>query len=95
MVAVTVPGAGGARGALRRRLTAWRVRRRRLVPAATAGASAALQGVLAAILAVRGLAGLALVAYGAWLAWPPAGFIVAGAGLLADHLADAPRDGSG
>jgi hypothetical protein len=27
------------------------------------------------------LAGVALVAYGAWLAWPPAGFVVAGAAL--------------
>lgn len=34
--------------------------------------------------ALPGLAGVGLLAYGAWLAWPPAGFIVAGALLLAD-----------
>ncbi|MFD9943205.1 hypothetical protein ACFWYW_14570 [Nonomuraea sp. NPDC059023] len=32
-----------------------------------------------------GLLGLGLAAYGAWLAWPPAGFITAGALLLADR----------
>jgi len=35
------------------------------------------------------LVGFALIAYGAWLAWPPAGFVVAGALLtLAAYLYD-------
>lgn len=34
-----------------------------------------------------GVLGLGLVAYGAWLAWPPAGFLAAGGLLLADQLA--------
>jgi hypothetical protein len=29
-----------------------------------------------------GLIGLALLAYGAWRAWPPAGFMVGGLGLI-------------
>jgi hypothetical protein len=37
--------------------------------------------------AATGLLGLGLVAVGCWLAWPPAGFIVAGALLLADRVA--------
>lgn len=32
-------------------------------------------------------AGLGLVSYGAWLAWAPAGFLVAGALILADQIA--------
>jgi hypothetical protein len=32
-------------------------------------------------------AGVGLVSYGAWLAWAPAGFIVAGVLLLADQVA--------
>lgn len=35
-----------------------------------------------------GLLGLGLVSYGAWLAWQPAGFLTAGALLLADQIAD-------
>jgi hypothetical protein len=31
--------------------------------------------------------GVCLVSYGAWLAWAPAGFIVAGGLLLADQIA--------
>ncbi|MFF3643385.1 hypothetical protein [Streptomyces sp. NPDC002564] len=38
--------------------------------------------------ALPGLAGLGLVAYGAWLAWPPAGFVAAGLLILADQVAD-------
>lgn len=38
------------------------------------------------------LGGLALVAYGAWMAYHPAGYIVAGAGLLADQIADARKE---
>ncbi len=33
------------------------------------------------------LLGLALLSYGAWLAWPPAGFLTAGALILADQIA--------
>lgn len=32
-----------------------------------------------------GLAGIGLLAYGAWLAWPPAGWMIAGALLLVDR----------
>ncbi len=46
----------------------------------------ALGGVLNAAPAlvrdVAGLAGVGFVAYGAWLAYPPAGFIVIGSALL-------------
>lgn len=38
--------------------------------------------------ALPGLAGICLVSYGAWLAWPPAGFLAAGLLLLADQVAD-------
>jgi hypothetical protein len=38
--------------------------------------------------ALPGLAGLGLVSYGAWLAWPPAGFLTAGVLVLADQVAD-------
>ena len=41
--------------------------------------------------AAPGLGGLALISYGAWLAYHPAGFIVAGFGLLVDRIADARR----
>lgn len=34
------------------------------------------------------LLGWALVSVGAWLAWPPAGFLTAGGLLLADQVAD-------
>lgn len=34
------------------------------------------------LLTVMLAVGVALVSYGAWLAWPPAGFIVAGAALV-------------
>lgn len=37
------------------------------------------------------LVGAGLVAYGAWLAWPPAGFIVAGLGLLVPGVVGAVR----
>lgn len=35
--------------------------------------------------ALPGLIAVGLVSYGAWLAWPPAGFIAAGVLLLADR----------
>ncbi|MEV4001005.1 hypothetical protein [Actinomadura sp. NPDC049753] len=62
---------------------------------AAAAAGTALRAVFTAVLAVRALAGVMLVAYGAWLAWPPAGFIVAGAALLADRLDDRRRPDGG
>lgn len=56
-----------------------------------AGATGTVVGFLARVL--PGLAGLALVSYGAWLAWPPAGFLTAGVLVLADQIADRPRRG--
>jgi hypothetical protein len=40
----------------------------------------------ATLSALPGLGGLAALSYGAWLAYPPAGFMVAGVGVLADVL---------
>lgn len=62
-------------------------RRRRLSFAPVVGAVAAaaghvLRGVRRVALAVPGVAGAGLVAFGAWLAWPPVGFVVAGVFLL-------------
>lgn len=54
--------------------------------AALAGAVGLVVGVLGR--ALPSLTGLGLVAYGAWLAWPPAGFLAAGALILADQVAD-------
>ena len=51
-----------------------------------AGAAGVVVGVLWRSL--PGLAGLGLVSYGAWLAWRPAGFLVAGVLVLADQVAD-------
>lgn len=51
-----------------------------------AGAAGAAVGALWRSL--PGLAGLGLVSYGAWLAWRPAGFLVAGVLVLADQVAD-------
>lgn len=42
--------------------------------------------VRVALAAVPGLAGLVLLAVGAWMAWPPAGPMVAGALLVADRV---------
>lgn len=55
------------------------LRRARLAVAAGTG-----HMLLAAWRAAPGLAGLGLLAYGAWLAWPPAGFITGGLAILAD-----------
>lgn len=52
-------------------------------------AAATAAGVL--FRAAPGIGGLGLVSYGTWLAYHPAGFIVAGAGLLVDRVADARR----
>ncbi|MEV0149092.1 MULTISPECIES: hypothetical protein [unclassified Nonomuraea] len=55
---------------------------RRLMDRIAGPAGSALRRVL---LALPGLAGVALLAYGAWLAWPPLGFMVAGVALLVDR----------
>jgi hypothetical protein len=63
----------------RRRLVNWS----RFMTPVAAGAGHALR--LSQRLAVNapGVAGAGLVSYGAWLAWAPAGFVVAGVFLLA------------
>lgn len=68
---------------------AWRARASGIGNAWASGAGTALRVALAGVLAVRGLAALVLLSYGAWLAYEPAGWMVAGALLLADRLADA------
>lgn len=55
--------------------------------AAPDAATLAGRAARAAVRALPGLLGLLLVAYGCWLAWAPAGFIAAGALLLADRVA--------
>jgi hypothetical protein len=62
------------------------MRRRQAWAAGLAGAAGTVVGV--AWRALPGFAGLGLVSYGAWLAWRPAGFLVAGALVLADQVAD-------
>lgn len=57
--------------------------------AARGDRAAALGALVRVVLAaLPGVVGLVLLAVGAWLAWPPAGFMVAGAVLLADRVAD-------
>lgn len=51
-----------------------------------------LRALLVTVVAVRGLVALALISYGAWLAWPPAGFMVAGGLLLADRMLDERKE---
>lgn len=58
--------------------------RRRLMASA---AGAAGHVAAAAIRFGPSVAGTALVSYGAWLAWQPAGFLVAGSLILADQIA--------
>lgn len=53
------------------RMTSW---------AETLGTALRLLGTV-----LPGLLGWALLSYGAWLAWPPAGFMVAGGLLLVDQ----------
>lgn len=62
------------------------MRRRQAWAARLAGAAGTVLGALWR--ALPGLGGLGLVAYGAWLAWPPAGFLTAGGLLVADQVAD-------
>ncbi|MER5678682.1 hypothetical protein ABT081_17245 [Streptomyces sp. NPDC002238] len=70
------------------------MRRSQAWVARLAGVAGAVTGVLWR--ALPALLGVGLVAYGAWLAWPPAGFLAAGALLLADQVADRmPRGKSG
>lgn len=59
----------------------------------SAAAAAAPLGNLVRVVvaALPGLLGVALVAYGAWMAWPPAGFIVGGLALLADRAWEQAR----
>lgn len=59
-----------------RRRHARAVRLRRIGEAAAAGLHELVRAAAA-------LGGAGLVAYGAWLAWPPAGFLVGGALLIA------------
>lgn len=58
----------------------------RFLASARPSAVATLHALLAAVVALRGLAGLLLISYGAWLAYPPAGFVIAGVLLLADRV---------
>lgn len=62
------------------------MRRRQAWAARLAGVAGLAVGALWR--ALPGLAGLGLVSYGAWLAWPPAGFLMAGVLVLADTVAD-------
>ena len=43
---------------------------------------------------LAGLAGVAAISTGAWMAWPPAGFMVGGALVLAGALLSARQDAS-
>ncbi|MFJ8871084.1 hypothetical protein ACIRD6_35695 [Streptomyces sp. NPDC102473] len=70
------------------------MRRSQAWVARSAGVAGAVTGVLWR--ALPSLLGVGLVAYGAWLAWPPAGFLAAGFLLLADQVAGRmPRGKSG
>lgn len=71
------------------RVADWRSRFSALAKPAALAAVAAL---LAAVEALRGLAGLVLISYGAWLAYHPAGFVVAGVLLLADRIMDERKE---
>lgn len=67
--------------------------RRQAMLAGLAGAAGWTVGALGR--ALPGLAGLGLVSYGAWLAWQPAGFVMAGVLILADQVADRLSSGRG
>jgi hypothetical protein len=57
--------------------------RRRLLPALAAVAGHVLRLSVRVGVQFPGLAGAGAVCYGAWLAWAPAGFVVAGMFMLA------------
>lgn len=69
------------------------MRRWQALEARLAGAAGLAAGALLRWLPA--LAGLGLVSYGAWLAWPPAGFLTAGVLVLADQVADRMAGGRG
>lgn len=75
--------------ARRSKLVAWRGR---VAGAAAVSAGSVLRALFVAVVAVRGLAGLALISYGAWLAYPPAGFVTAGLLLLVDRMLDERKE---
>lgn len=62
-----------------------------------AALNAAATGAGHTVRAAPALAGMGLLSYGAWLAWHPAGYLTAGAVLLADVIAGRlpPRTTSG
>lgn len=50
-----------------------------------------MRALVSLLVAVQGWIGLLLVSYGAWSVFHPAGFIVAGLGVLADLVVDELR----
>jgi len=66
----------------------------RISPGVAASVGSAVRSLM---LAVPGVAAAAAVAYGAWLAWPPAGWMAGGGIVLADvvwsrtRTSEAPR----
>lgn len=64
----------------------------RLPAAVRSAAAGVLAALVSTVIAARGLAGLTLISYGAWLAYRPAGFVVAGVLLLADRMIDERRE---
>lgn len=57
--------------------------RRRLLPAVAAAAGHVLRLSVRVGTQLPGLVGAGAICYGAWLAWAPAGFVVAGMFMLA------------
>lgn len=57
-------------------------------------ASAAMSALPGLIRDAAGLSGVGLVSYGAWLAYPPSGFIVAGLLLLLGVLLNVRAEGA-
>lgn len=82
MTAVSASRATRSLGIGRRRLRgeAW--------PSLAAASGAALRAAYTALMALRGVIALCLVSCGAWMAYEPAGPIVAGVLILADRLSD-------
>lgn len=73
----------------------WRSRRRRAVAALAGAAGVLVRWAATLVLVGRAPLGLALLSYGAWLAYHPAGFVVAGGLLLADRVAEERREKPG